>query len=199
MSRRSRPGTVTMDGGHPIKVATVPPTEPAGQPSAPTTMTFMPHVEVTRWSVGWNNAGERWTAPVRGVYDVSTWPPRLIKEIPMADPIEAAEHFTQEAVDRAVRIATEAKKRMRAEQLERVRQRFSHHPPTHPVVVEAHERARALGEMFSIWLLDLPECPEKDQALFSVDSATMWANAAIARTQLGITPENAPDVDTPEK
>lgn len=184
---------MTMGSGFPIRTVAHPSTEPAGQPSPPRVI-FIGDAGVGGVRVT-HPQDDTWIAPASGWYDIGQWPPRRLKEYPVTDPVETAEHFSQEAVERAVRIATEAKRQAHAEKVEQIRNRFRYHPPTHPDVIKAHEQARTLGEMFSMFLLGLPPCDERDRALDAVYLATMHANAAIARTQLGITPE----VDTPEK
>jgi hypothetical protein len=102
----------------------------------------------------------------------------------MSDPqsgITQAEQFSAEADARAQTAAQDH----RAHEVRRTADRFRHHPPTGPNVVQAHEQARTLGAGYAQWLMMfVPDCPERDKALDAVDLATMHANAAIARTQL---------------
>lgn len=66
-----------------------------------------------------------------------------------------------------------------------IHQRFAHHAPSGPEVVQAHERVRAAclraAEEFSSIV---PVCREFELALEALDLACMHANAAVARTQL---------------
>lgn len=148
-----------MDGGHPIKPVAVPPSEPAGQPVV---------------YVATNARGDEIDAVLQARS------PQLIEETLM-DSVSSAEHFNQEAIGRAVLLAEDLKHA----ELRAAQDRFTHHPPTSPQVIRAHERARENGSAFATWLLrHVPPCPERERALDAIDLATMHANAAIARTQL---------------
>lgn len=97
------------------------------------------------------------------------------------DGISAAEHFNQEAIDRAAQLADDLKHA----ELRAAQNRFIHHPPTTPQVIQAHESARDIGSACVTWLLRyVPPCPERNSAVDAIDLAIMHANAAIARTQL---------------
>lgn len=68
---------------------------------------------------------------------------------------------------------------------EKLKQKFSYHPPSTDEVIHAHEWTR---EQFMDLALQvnafLPDCEEKDDAIKAIDHAAMAVNAAIARTQL---------------
>lgn len=75
-------------------------------------------------------------------------------------------------------------------------ERFAHHPPSTPEVIDAHQRVRELFTKVSIELNHLlPECREKSLALTACQEASMMANTAIALTQLGTSePLEAPQI-----
>lgn len=66
-----------------------------------------------------------------------------------------------------------------------VQHRAAHHPPQTPDVIEAHSEIRNRVNELAQYLADLlPDVPEKADALRALDMAMMWANSAVARTQL---------------
>jgi hypothetical protein len=79
-----------MGGGQPIKLAATAPTEPAGSPDLHPTLTLTEPLTIEMCR-GFGQEHGRWTAPVAGVYSMATWPPTLIEEKVMTDPIETAE------------------------------------------------------------------------------------------------------------
>lgn len=66
-----------------------------------------------------------------------------------------------------------------------LRNRFSFHP-SQPGQAGLYEGIRAVGLTFAQHLVSYaPASPELDRALDALDSAVMWANAAIARHSEG--------------
>lgn len=64
--------------------------------------------------------------------------------------------------------------------------RFGYHPPSTPDVVEAHELVRRLfGNLAETLNKLIPDGRSKAQAMTALDDGCMYANAAIARSQLG--------------
>lgn len=173
-----------MDGGHPIAPVAVPPSGPAGQPTRPQWC----HVRITP---PWLSVG---SIPCNALINPTTG--RCMKynhpsEENAVDPIATAEQFNNEAEART----EAARQQVRAQRRARLERRFLHHPPTSPLVIEQHEQVREMGDVYAKFLFDnLPDCDEVRKAIDAIDLATMYANAAIARTQLKGAP--AP-VDTP--
>ena len=63
--------------------------------------------------------------------------------------------------------------------------RTGYHPPSSDAVIAAHEKARATIGTAGRHLLEVvPDSDERDRMLDALDSALMWANAAIARRHL---------------
>lgn len=68
------------------------------------------------------------------------------------------------------------------ETLTNLRNRFNYHSPPNEAVVKAHERVRAACFGAAMTLCEF--CPLSDELRFAIrklESAMMWANAAIAR------------------
>lgn len=73
---------------------------------------------------------------------------------------------------------------------EEIAHRFAYHPPRNEATVKAHERVRALlgsvaQELDALLPADRPR--EKALTQTQLEEAMMWANAAIARSRLGVT------------
>jgi signal recognition particle subunit SEC65 len=70
-----------------------------------------------------------------------------------------------------------------------IARRFAYHPPSTDEVIKAHEQVRrecaALAESLNALL---PDGREKAKAMNRLDEVAMYANASIARTQLGGAP-----------
>ena len=72
---------------------------------------------------------------------------------------------------------------------EEIAHRFAYHPPKNEATVKAHERVRELlgaaaQELDALLPADRPR--EKALTQTSLEDAMMWANAAIARSRLGV-------------
>ncbi len=68
---------------------------------------------------------------------------------------------------------------------EAIAHRFGYHPPSTPQVIAAHERVRReLAALAASMNELLPDCREKAKTMNRLDEAAMFANAAIARTQM---------------
>lgn len=66
--------------------------------------------------------------------------------------------------------------------LELVRRRFDHHPPPNDETIDLHEWIRGkLGEFAYDLMEELPPCRERELAIRYLETAMMWANAAVAR------------------
>lgn len=66
--------------------------------------------------------------------------------------------------------------------LEVVRRRFDHHPPPNDETIQLHEWIRSkLGEFAYDLVEELPPCRERELAIRYLETAMMWANAAVAR------------------
>lgn len=66
--------------------------------------------------------------------------------------------------------------------LDIIRRRFDHHPPPDDETIELHEWIRGkLGEFSYDLLEELPPCRERELAIRYLETAMMWANAAVAR------------------
>ena len=67
-------------------------------------------------------------------------------------------------------------------ELERVANKFKHHPPKSLAQVGRHEAVReAVGELAYEWQQILPDSDEKDEAIKHLQTAMMFANSAIAQ------------------
>lgn len=66
-----------------------------------------------------------------------------------------------------------------------ITERFRYHPPSNDAVIIIHVKMRdefmQLAHKINV---QVPDCPEKEKAIDSLDLACMHVNAAIARTQL---------------
>lgn len=63
-----------------------------------------------------------------------------------------------------------------------IKRRFDHHPPPNDDTIELHEWIRdRLGEFAYDLLEELPDCRERELAIRYLETAMMWANAAVAR------------------
>ena len=63
--------------------------------------------------------------------------------------------------------------------------RFKHHPPTSDNVADTHHEVRLRFSEVAHWLEEnVPNCRERSVALTNLETAMMWSNAAVARTQL---------------
>lgn len=72
---------------------------------------------------------------------------------------------------------------------EEIAHRFAYHPPKNEATVKAHERVRkALGDLAQELDALLPADRPRERALTqtSLEDAMMWANAAIARSRMGV-------------
>lgn len=72
---------------------------------------------------------------------------------------------------------------------EEIAHRFAYHPPQNEATVKAHERVRELlaeaaQELDALLPADRPR--EKALTQTSLEEAMMWANAAIARSRMGV-------------
>jgi hypothetical protein len=60
--------------------------------------------------------------------------------------------------------------------------RFTHRPPSSPLVVGVHEQTRSqTKELAHFYNQTVPESREKAMAITKLEEALFWANAAIAR------------------
>lgn len=65
---------------------------------------------------------------------------------------------------------------------EELEHRFTYHAPRDETQVETYRRVRAAGLALAREIAACaPECDERKVALNQVDTAVMWANAAVAR------------------
>lgn len=63
--------------------------------------------------------------------------------------------------------------------------RFGYHPPSTPQVIAAHERIRReMADLAKSMNELIPDCREKAKVMNRIDEAAMFANAAVARTQM---------------
>ncbi len=70
---------------------------------------------------------------------------------------------------------------------DQIYRRFTHHPPSSDDVVAAHAETRVRCHDLALWLNDvILDCPELERAMDALDDVCKHANAAIARTQLGL-------------
>jgi hypothetical protein len=72
---------------------------------------------------------------------------------------------------------------------EEIAHRFAYHPPKNEAAVKAHEKVRALlGDLAQTLDELLPADRPREKALTQthLEDAMMWANAAIARSRLGV-------------
>jgi hypothetical protein len=65
----------------------------------------------------------------------------------------------------------------------RIHNNFIHHPPKDDQI-NRYKKIRAKGEGFALLIDSLcPDSREKSLAMTNLESAVMWANAAIARNE----------------
>lgn len=61
---------------------------------------------------------------------------------------------------------------------------FTHHPPAGPAEVAIYQEIRQGGRELAELIADeVPDGPERDEAIRHVRAAVMWANAGIACTR----------------
>lgn len=73
---------------------------------------------------------------------------------------------------------------------EEITQRFAYHAPKNEATVKAHERVRKLlGDIAQELDALLPADRPREKALTQthLEESMMWANAAIARSRIGVT------------
>jgi hypothetical protein len=68
-----------------------------------------------------------------------------------------------------------------------LKRRFAYHPPQDDAKREAHEAVRDTCREAANHIIELtgPPCPEQTLAIRKMEEAMFWANAALARPNVG--------------